>query len=160
MNDTLSANPPESGANPAVAGPPAGGGGGGGGPAGGPGGGGGGAPAPQPLTAGPAPNEGLVDLLTVMNPYTMDVIGEMDFWGRNPNPTNSAGNTLRNMEVEIEKEYPGGWEFKGQMRKVNLALRIKYRYPVRARDQYGNRTGAVLSWITDYLLVGFEDSGP
>jgi hypothetical protein len=112
----------------------------------------------QPML--PARDEGLLELLTVMNPYTMDDVSEMDFWVRNPDPTDSAKNTFRNMEVEIEKEYPGGWDFKGQSRKVNLALRIKYRYPVRDRDANGNRTGKIRSWITDYLLVGFEDSGP
>jgi len=112
----------------------------------------------QPLL--PAQNQGLIDLLAVMNPYTMDNVSEMDFWVRNPNPAISANNTFRSMEVEIEKEYPGSWDFKGQPRKVNLALRIKYRYPVRAKDNFGNRTGAVLSWVTDYLLVGYEDSGP
>ena len=112
----------------------------------------------QPLL--PAQNQGLIDLLAVMNPYTMDNVSEMDFWVRNPDPTVSANNTFRSMEVKIEKEYPGTWDFKGQPRKVNLALRVKYRYPVRAKDDYGNRTGEVLSWITDYLLVGYEDSGP
>jgi hypothetical protein len=117
-----------------------------------------GAQPEQPLR--PADQQGLLELLTVMNPYTMDDVTEMDFWVRNPNPAHQADNTFQNMEVEIEKEYPGGWDFKGQSRKVNLALRIKYRYPVRAKDANGNRTGAIRSWITDYLLVGFEDSGP
>ena len=108
----------------------------------------------------PAEKEGRLELLTVMNPYTMDEVSEMDFWVRNPDPTDRTKNIFRNMEVEIEKEYPGGWDFKGQSRKVNLALRIKYRYPVRDRDANGNRTGAIRSWITDYLLLGFEDSGP
>jgi hypothetical protein len=112
----------------------------------------------QPLL--PAQNQGMLELLAVMNPYTMDQVGEMDFWVRNPNPTIADDNTFRNMEIEIEKEYPGSWDFKGQPRKVNLALRIKYRYPVREKDNYGNRTGEIRSWITDYLLVGFEDSGP
>ena len=114
----------------------------------------------QPLIAGPADGQGLLELLALMNPYTTGMPEEMDFWVSNPDPANRAANTFRNMHMEIEKNYPGSWDFKGAPQKVNLALRIKYRYPVRAKDAQGNRTGPVLSWITDYMLVGFEDSGP
>jgi len=54
-----------------------------------------------------------------------------------------------NVMLEVDDHYYGEWNFNGQPQKISRALRIRYRYPVRAPS------GAV-HWLEDYLLIGFE----
>jgi len=64
-----------------------------------------------------------------------------------PNP-NTPG-TPTNVMLEVDDHYYGEWNFNGQPQKISRALRIRYRYPVRAPS-------GVVYWLEDYLLIGFE----
>ncbi len=65
-----------------------------------------------------------------------------------PNP-NTPGLTPTNVMLEVDDHYYGEWNFNGQPQKISRALRIRYRYPVRAHS-------GVVYWLEDYLLIGFE----
>ena len=91
----------------------------------------------------------LGELLCRLNPYTPD----MDIYVGNPDPKTIA-NDYKQIELEVESGYPGEWRFKGQAQRINTAGRIRYRYPMR------DKTGKVLYWKDDYLLVGYEGAGP
>lgn len=54
--------------------------------------------------------------------------------------------------MEMDKYGTGDWAFKGQPRRIDTALRIAYRWPMK--DKQGN----FICWITDYLLIGYEGS--
>ena len=54
--------------------------------------------------------------------------------------------------MEMDKYRTGDWAFKGQPRRIDTALRIAYRWPMK--DKQGN----FICWITDYLLIGYEGS--
>lgn len=82
-------------------------------------------------------------LIHTLNPYSQD----MDL---NCMPTPGAPDvTVQNFQVEID-DYQGEWTFKNQMQKVERALRITYRYPLKDKD--GNPNGL---WATEHLLVGY-----
>jgi hypothetical protein len=51
--------------------------------------------------------------------------------------------------LEVDDHYYGEWNFNGQPQKISRALRIRYRYPVKAPS-------GVVYWLEDYLLIGFE----
>jgi hypothetical protein len=54
--------------------------------------------------------------------------------------------------MEMDRYGTGDWSFKGQPRRVDMALRIAYRWA--KKDKCGN----FICWITDYLLIGYEGS--
>ncbi|MBV8504462.1 MAG: hypothetical protein JOZ11_01400 [Alphaproteobacteria bacterium] len=54
--------------------------------------------------------------------------------------------------MEMDRYGTGDWNFKGQPRRIDTALRIAYRWP--KMDTNGN----FVCWITDYLLIGYEGS--
>jgi len=93
-------------------------------------------------------------LIVLLNPYTQDSArtGPMDIYVGNPSPA-TIPNDYSQVELEVDTNYPGTWNFKGEAQRINTAARIRYRYPVK--DSAGN----VAYWIDDYLLVGFEGSG-
>ena len=111
--------------------------------------------------AAPKSMDGLLQLLASQNPYTSGQIDDMDFYISHPNASEPGGGTSQ-IEVELDGDYPGTWDFKGQPQKVNRVLRLKYRCKVRKKDAAGNQDPAdpVLYWMTAYLLVAFEDGGP
>ncbi len=93
-------------------------------------------------------------LIMMLNPYTQDgtKTTPMDIYVENPDPATIQTN-YRQVDLEVDTEYPGEWEFKEQPQRINTAARIRYRYGVK--DSAGN--GAY--WIDDYLLIGYEGSG-
>lgn len=52
--------------------------------------------------------------------------------------------------MEMDRYGVGDWSFKGQPRRVDMGLRIAYRW----KKVVGGQT----VWITDYLLIGYEGS--
>jgi hypothetical protein len=82
--------------------------------------------------------------------------GEMDLYAGNPMPVIPPAGTKAQMIVEVDNryggDYAGEWLFKGQPQRIAKALRFRYRIPVL--DSNGN----LLSYVDDYLLVGFEGS--
>ena len=94
--------------------------------------------------------EELGELICRLNPYTH----EMDIYVGNPDPKHIQ-NDYRQIELEVESNYPGEWSFKGQGQRINTAGRIRYRYPVKDKE-----TGNLKYWQDDYLLIGFEGAGP
>jgi hypothetical protein len=52
--------------------------------------------------------------------------------------------------MEMDRYGVGDWSFKGQPRRVDMGLRIAYRW----KKIVGGQT----VWITDYLLIGYEGS--
>lgn len=105
--------------------------------------------------------DGLISLMARMNPYTSGKIRDMDLYIDSPTSGKRRGHRSQ-IEMELDGDYPGEWNFKGQPQKINRVLRIKYRCKVRKKDAYGNQdpNDPVLYWMTAYLLVGFEDGGP
>ena len=103
-------------------------------------------------------------LLTQLNPYTnrkqtasdpdSRKIGEMDIYCRKPPKDGKApaDGSLDDIELEMEGPYQHEWTFRGQPRRVGMAVRIRHRFPVT--DKGGN----VLHWAEDHLLIGFEGS--
>jgi len=97
------------------------------------------------ITAAEKAAADLGELILKMNPYTNSQIkntnrstGEMEIIGANA--------------VEMEGPYAQEWTFKGHPQRVGMAVRIKYRYPVR------NEGSETLFWVEDYLLIGFQGS--
>src|SRR5580704_12633710 len=72
----------------------------------------------------------------------------------NPPPPTPAPQSLDAtcIWMEMDKYGTGDWAFKGQPRRIDTALRIAYRWPMK--DKQGN----FICWITDYLLIGYEGS--
>jgi len=54
--------------------------------------------------------------------------------------------------MEMDRYGTGDWSFKGQPRRVDMALRIAYRWAKKDKDD------KIICWITDYLLIGYEGS--
>jgi hypothetical protein len=54
--------------------------------------------------------------------------------------------------MEMDRYGTGDWSFKGQPRRVDMALRIAYRWAKK------DKNGKFMCWITDYLLIGYEGS--
>lgn len=111
--------------------------------------------------AAPKSLDGLVELLARQNPYTSGEVDDMDLYIGHPNAGEPQGGQSQ-IEMELDGDYPGTWEFKGQPQKVNRVLRLKYRCKVRKKDAAGNQNpnDPVRYWMTAYLLIGFEDGGP
>jgi hypothetical protein len=105
----------------------------------------------------------LGELIHKLNPYTERDIpnstrktGEMNIHLTNGKPVNNgkpgarAQQSSEDISMEMEGPYSQEWTFKGQLQKVGMAVRIKYRYPVKDKD---NNT---LYYVEDYLLIGFQ----
>lgn len=75
--------------------------------------------------------------------------GTIYLYAGNPVPGTLPGRSDQ-IELEVDGRYAGEWNFKGEPRKINKAVRIRYRVPVKNRD------GDTLYWVDEYLLIGFE----
>jgi|SRR5271169_2519769 len=110
----------------------------------------------MPMTPGMAQDLG--DLIENLNPYSGRAVagypqtGEMDIYAGNPAPTVPPGGTVPQIEFEVQTRYPPTWDFKGQPQSIAKAVKIRYRIPVI------DAVGAVLYYVDDYLLIGFEGS--
>jgi len=60
-----------------------------------------------------------------MNPYTAGQVDDMDLYISHPTSGASHGDPSQ-IEMELDGDYPGEWNFKGQPQKLNRVLRIKY----------------------------------
>jgi hypothetical protein len=116
--------------------------------------------AQKKVVAAPAMDEemekALGELICRLNPYSH----EMDIFLL---PKAPKGDELSQIELEADAEYAANWEFKGQAQRINTAIRIKYRYPVRKKDHDGTVApdAPILYWLEDYLLIGYEGgAGP
>jgi hypothetical protein len=105
-------------------------------------------------------NTDLGQLILNLNPYTnRDVpysdplrkVGEMDIYCDDPVSGKSTPDVSQ-IAVEADGPYRQEWTFKGEPRRVGMAYRIKYRFPINDKD------GNALYWLEDYLLIGFEGS--
>ena len=54
----------------------------------------------------------------------------MSMFVGNPDLSNTSGNDINQMEIEVDGPYttPKEWYFKSLPQQINKALRIKYRY--------------------------------
>ena len=98
----------------------------------------------------------LSELICRLNPYTErtdpangTTSGEMDI---RVGPAH-GDDACSEIQLEIDAKYASDWTFKGAPHRINTAVRIKYRYPVK------DRHGAPLYWVEDYLLLGYEGAG-
>jgi hypothetical protein len=110
-------------------------------------------------TALPRSLDGLEELIARLNPYTSGQVNDMDLYIRPPNPDDPNGDQGSSIELELDADYPGEWNFKGAPQKLNKVLRIKYRCKVRKGGSDQNPNTPVEYWMTAYLLIGYEDGG-
>lgn len=105
--------------------------------------------------------EDLGNLILRLNPYTNRdmpysdpalAAGEMDIYCNSPSSGKPAPDVSQ-IEVELDGPYRQEWTFKGELQKVGMAYRIKYRFPVYRQDDAGKTP---LYWLEDYVLIGFE----
>jgi hypothetical protein len=111
--------------------------------------------------------EDLGKLIIMMNPYAGGSMEPHTFLQAPPNgATGATGATpsqagptpaaqpsdARCIWMEADRYGVGDWSFKGQPRRVDMGLRIAYRWA--KKDKNGN----FMCWITDYLLIGYEGS--
>jgi hypothetical protein len=116
-------------------------------------------PSPSPTPTTPpyqisdAMKLAIGDLISKLNPYGPD----MNIYVGNPDPNGQdPANNAAQIDLEAE-QYGADWEFKEVKHRVNAAIRIKYRYPVRDKTD----PMKVLYWLDDYLLIGYEGgAGP
>jgi hypothetical protein len=111
--------------------------------------------------------EDLGKLIITMNPYAGGSMEPHTFLAATSNsaaPTTTPGATSNQptptpaaqppdatcIWMEMDRYGTGDWSFKGQPRRVDMALRIAYRWKKEVRGQ--------TVWITDYLLIGYEGS--
>ena len=107
----------------------------------------------------------LGELISRLNPYTDSPVqgmpwltaGGMDIYlfqsASDQSASGGGASSLAQIQVEVERNYPGKWTFKGQEYNINTAIRIPYRFPVYDKDK------KLSYWVTDYLLVGYEGAG-
>lgn len=65
---------------------------------------------------------------------------------------------LTHLDLEVDDNYAQTgtqWLFRGQPQNIKKVLRLKYRYPVRDK----NDSNKILCWVSDYLLIGYSGSG-
>ena len=113
--------------------------------------------------------EDLGKLIIMMNPYAGGSMEPHTFLAAqppSPPPTTTTGTSASLptsapapqppdatcIWMEMDRYGTGDWSFKGQPRRVDMGLRIAYRWAKKDRD------GKVVCWITDYLLIGYEGS--
>lgn len=102
--------------------------------------------------------DGLADLIAAENPYTNGAPDEMDMYllAQSTNPgVSGPGAAASQIDLEMDGNYPGTWDFKGVPQKLSKVLRIKYRYKVPGSGS----SAKPLRWRSGYLLIGFEDGG-
>jgi hypothetical protein len=109
--------------------------------------------------AAPRSLDGLKELIAKQNPYTSGQVDDMDIHIWPPNPDDPNGDQGSGIELELDADYPGEWNFKGVPQKLNKVLRLKYRCKVRKGGQDQDPADPVDYWMTAYLLIGFEDGG-
>ncbi len=104
--------------------------------------------------------EDLGNLILRLNPYTNRdmpysdpplLAGGMDIYLNSPSTEKTAPDASQ-IEVELDGPYRQEWTFKGELQKVGMAYRIKYRFPVYQKSD----STTPLYWLEDYLLIGFE----
>lgn len=99
--------------------------------------------------------DNLTALIAAENPYTDGDVESMDMYvlaeTANASVTVAAEKALSQIDMEMDGNYPGTWDFKGVPQKLSKVLRIKYRYKVANAN--------LNHWRTGYLLIGFEDGG-
>ena len=115
--------------------------------------------------------ETLVRIVAQQNPYTSGAVDDMDLHVGTPHQGNSLpipgfpqgyrppqGDDSQ-IEVELDGNYPGTWDFKGVPQKISKVLRIKYRCKALKKHAAHTPNPAVdvPYWMTAYLLIGFED---
>jgi len=122
-----------------------------------------GAPAAQQRWLAPVANrnEIIVALINSHNPYTSNDVGDMSVFAGNPDPGNLAGNSINQIELEVDGPYsmPMEWNFKGSPQKINKTIRLKYRYLARNLELPTRPLVEPRHWVTAYLLIGYEDGG-
>jgi hypothetical protein len=104
--------------------------------------------------------EDLGKLIIMMNPYAGGTMEPHTFHPLQPPPTPGSIPSLpiptppdtTCIWMEMDKYGTGDWAFKSQPHRIDTALRIAYRWPMK--DKAGN----FICWITDYLLIGYEGS--
>ena len=105
--------------------------------------------------------EDLGKLILRLNPYTKRdmpysdptlVAGAMDIYCNSPSSGKTAPDVSQ-IEVELDGPYRQEWTFKGELQKVGMAYRIKYRFPVYKEF---DTTKTPLYWLEDYVLIGYE----
>jgi len=104
----------------------------------------------------------LGDMIEELNPYSTGVraagytTGGMDFYAGNDLPVIPPAGDPRQFIIEVDNKYAGDyageWTFKGQPQRIAKAVRFRYRFPVL------DASGAVLYYVDDYLLLGYEGS--
>jgi hypothetical protein len=103
----------------------------------------------------------LGDMIELLNPYSSGAragysTGEMDFYAGKDTPVIPPAGDIRQFIIEVDNKYAGDyageWSFKGQPQRIAKAVRFRYRFPVL------DQNGAVLYYVDDYLLVGYEGS--
>jgi hypothetical protein len=104
----------------------------------------------------------LGELICRLNPYTENPkpglvgvpTGDMQIATLSPaaDPPEDD-NGFSTVEIEVERNYPAQWTFKGQTQNINTAVRIPYRFPVY--DENGNPR----YWLKEYLLIGYVGAG-
>ncbi len=106
-------------------------------------------------------NEALVSIINSHNPYTSNNPNDMSMFVGNPDLSNTSGNDINQMEIEVDGPYttPKEWYFKSLPQQINKALRIKYRYRAVNLQVPGIPQLDPHHWVTAYLLIGFEDGG-
>ncbi len=106
----------------------------------------------------------LGDMIEALNPYSTRrsraggySTGEMDFYAGKEIPQRiPPDGNIREFIIEVDNKYAGDyageWTFKGQPQRIAKAVRFRYRFPVL------DASGAVLYYVDDYLLIGYEGS--
>jgi hypothetical protein len=104
----------------------------------------------------------LGDMIEALNPYSTRTpgygftTGEMDFYAGKELPQIPPSGDNREFVIEVDNKYAGDyageWTFKGQPQRIAKAVRFRYRFPVL------DPNGAVLYYVDDYLLIGYEGS--
>lgn len=96
-------------------------------------------------------------LIRMLNPHTDGAEGTMQFaplvTSQPPTAPSVDPADLAQIRLEID-DGPGAWSFKTSSQRVQRAVKIEYRYPLR--DRYGNKNGL---FATDYLFIGYANGG-
>ena len=57
--------------------------------------------------------DGFAELIANQNPYTSGQVDDMDLYIWPPNPDDPNGDQGSQIELELDADYPGEWNFKG-----------------------------------------------
>jgi hypothetical protein len=96
-------------------------------------------------------------LIRLLNPYTDGSAGTMHLAPAGAAPPSSPPavdpTDLAQIRLEVEN-HAGEWTFKANPQRVQRALRIEYRYPLK--DVTGVPNGL---FATQHLLIGYVNGG-